>query len=157
MQIRPVTNNDIDRIAEIVRKVGNFNQVEIDTAMELVHAAVKDPKASGYLASVVEDNGAVQGYVCYGPVPLTEGTYDLYWIAVDPATQGKGYGKALVRFTEQDVRERGGRLLVIETSSQESYGSTVKFYEKTHYELAANLKEYYRPGDDKLIFIKKLR
>lgn len=88
--------------------------------------------------------------------PLTDGTYDLYWIAVDPQTQGSGYGRALLRFAEDDVLQRGGRLLLIETSSQESYGATIRFYEKSGYPLVARIKGFYRPGDDKLIFAKEL-
>ena len=57
---------------------------------------------------------------------------------------------------EADVRRGGGRLLLIETSSQESYGSTIRFYERAGYELVARIPGYYRPGDDKLVFAKSL-
>lgn len=156
MKIRPITKDDLTRVAEILRGVGNFNVNEIEVAVELAEEALQDPEESGYFAYVLEDDGAVRGYVCYGPVPLTEGTYDLYWIAVDASMQGRGYGQTLNRFMEEDIISRGGRILVIETSSAESYGSTIQFYEKSRYELGARLKDFYRPGDDKLIFIKRL-
>jgi ribosomal protein S18 acetylase RimI-like enzyme len=159
MRIRPIEPRDRERILEIVTATGNFTPVEIATAMEVVDEALADPAhpRGDYRAFVLEDERShVAGYECHGPTPLTEGTYDLYWIAVDPACQGSGFGRALLAFAEQDVRATGGRLLLIETSSQESYGDTIRFYEKSGYPLAARIKEFYRQGDDKLIFAKRL-
>jgi ribosomal protein S18 acetylase RimI-like enzyme len=159
MRIRPLAARDRARILELVTATGNFTAAEIDIAMEVVDEALADPTFphGDYRAYVVEDDrGRVAGYECHGPTPLTEGTYDLYWIAVDPASQGAGFGRALLAFAEGDVRATGGRLLLIETSSQESYGATIRFYEKSGYPLAARIKNFYRPGDDKLIFAKEL-
>ncbi len=47
-------------------------------------------------------------------------------------------------------------MLLIETSSQETYGGTIQFYERSGYELVGKIPEYYKPGDDKLIFAKRL-
>ncbi|HYL04623.1 MAG TPA: GNAT family N-acetyltransferase [Thermoanaerobaculia bacterium] len=159
MRIRPLAARDRARILELVTATGNFTAAEIDIAMEVVDEALADPAfpRGDYRAYAAEDDGGkVAGYECHGPTPLTEGTYDLYWIAVDPACQGAGFGRALLAFAEADVRATGGRLLLIETSSQESYGATIRFYEKSGYPLAARIKGYYRPGDDKLIFAKEL-
>jgi ribosomal protein S18 acetylase RimI-like enzyme len=103
-----------------------------------------------------EDGSEVLGYVTFGPTPLTESTYDLYWIAVDKSKHRGGVGKRLMKFTEEEVARRGGRLLLIETSSQETYGGTIQFYERTGYELVGKIKDYYKPADDKLIFVKRL-
>ena len=159
MRIRPLAARDRARILDLVTATGNFTAAEIDVAMEVVDEALADPTfpRGDYRAYVAEDDdGRVAGYECHGPTPLTAGTYDLYWIAVDPAFQGAGFGRALLAFAEADVRATGGRLLLIETSSQESYGATIRFYEKSGYPLAARIKGYYRPGDDKLIFAKEL-
>ena len=99
---------------------------------------------------------AVLGYVCFGPVPLTNGAYSLYWIAVDPGTQGRGVGRALVDYPEAEVTRRRGRLVLIETSSLDKYHPTVRFYERCGYLLLARLTDFYRPGDDKLVFGKYL-
>jgi ribosomal protein S18 acetylase RimI-like enzyme len=160
LRIRPLEPRDRARILEIVTAAGNFTPIEIDTAMEVVDEALADPAGprGDYRVFVAEDDqGRVAGYECHGPTPLTEGTYDLYWIAVDPACQGAGFGRALLRFCEQDVRATDGRLLLIETSSQESYGDTIRFYEKSGYPLVARIRGFYRPRDDKLIFAKELR
>jgi len=157
--IRSLEPGDRSRIAEMVISTGKFNDEEVATALELVDHALKEGEKSGYVFAVLEEGieGApVKGYACYGPTPLTQGVYDLYWIVVDPAAQGKGFGRLITRHVEQDVVSRGGRMLLIETSSQESYGPTVRFYERTGYQLAARVKNFYRIGDDKLIFSKDL-
>ncbi len=101
-------------------------------------------------------NPELRGFACYGPVPLTQGVYDLYWIVVDPAVQKKGHGSNLLKYVQSEVIKKGGRMLLIETSSQESYGATIRFYERNGYQLAARIKDFYRIGDDKLIFSKVL-
>jgi ribosomal protein S18 acetylase RimI-like enzyme len=141
----------------MVVSTGNFNEVEVATAMELVDEALAKGDASGYLFLILEDAAAspdVQGYACYGPVPLTEGVYDLYWIVVDRGGQGRGYGRRLLELVEDQVRRRRGRKLLIETSSQESYGATIRFYERSGYELVARIRDFYKAGDDKLVFSK---
>ncbi len=158
LRIRKLEPGDRPRIAEIVVSSGNFNDVEIATALELVDEALAEGEKSGYMIVVLEDgkNPVVKGYACYGPTPLTEGVYDLYWIAVDPSAQGKGFGQRLLKYVEQDVGKRGGRMLLIETSSHEIYGATIRFYERSGYELVARIKNFYRIGDDKLVFSKEL-
>ncbi len=160
MHIRPLKPADRSRIGEMVVSSGNFNAVEIETALELVDEALRAGEASGYIIAVLEDKKEdpdVMGYACYGPTPLTQGVYDLYWIVVDPAAQGKGFGRLLIEYVERDVVKRGGRMLLIETSSQETYRATIRFYEQTGYELVARIKNFYRIGDDKLVFSKELK
>ncbi len=160
VRIRSLKPTDRSRIEEMVVSSGNFNSVEIETALELVDEALKRGEASGYIFAVLEgkkESPAVKGYACYGPAPLTQGVYDLYWIVVDPADQGKGFGRFLIEHVERDVVRRGGRMLLIETSSQETYGATIRFYERSGYELVARIKNFYRIGDDKLVFSKDLK
>jgi len=84
------------------------------------------------------------------------GSYDLYWIAVDPATQGRGLGRLLVDAAEQHVRGLGGRRMFIDTSSRPDYAATRSFYERCGYACEATLRDYYAPGDGKAIFAKDL-
>jgi ribosomal protein S18 acetylase RimI-like enzyme len=158
VRIRKLEPGDRPRIAEIVGSSGNFNDAEIATALELVDEALAEGEKSGYFVVVLEDgkNPVVKGYACYGPTPLTQGVYDLYWIAVDPGDQGRGFGQLLLKFVERDVVKRGGRMLLIETSSQETYGPTIRFYERSGYELVARIKNFYRIGDAKMVFSKEL-
>ena len=100
--------------------------------------------------------GGLAGYACYGPTPLTDGTYDLYWMAVAPGCRRRKYGQDLIGWVEDGVRQSGGRLIVVETSSQEKYAGTRSFYARMGYEAAARIRDYYRAGDDLVIFRKSL-
>ena len=147
-------------VFRILENAGNFTPEEVATALELIDEWLELGEHSGYLTYVLEsrgeDSSEVLGYVSFGPTPLTESTYDLYWIAVDKSKHRGGVGKRLMKFTEEETVRRGGRMLLIETSSQETYGGTIQFYERSGYELVGKIPEYYKPGDDKLIFAKTL-
>src|SRR3954464_15492831 len=158
--IRPLVAADRSGVFRILENAGNFTPEEVGTALELIDEWLELGEHSGYLTYVLEsqsdDGSEMLGYVCFGPTPLTESTYDLYWIAVDKSKHRGGVGKRLLKFAEEEIARRGGSMLLVETSSQETYGGTVQFYEKTEYVLVGKIKEYYKPGDDKLIFMKKL-
>jgi D-alanine-D-alanine ligase len=113
--------------------------------------------ASGYSFVVDRDEtGRVVGYACFGPHALTEGTYDLYWLAVDPQMRGRGIAHQLLARVEEDVRSRGGRLLVVETSSTPAYSAARRVYESCGYRLEAEVHDFYGPGDSLVIYTKDL-
>jgi ribosomal protein S18 acetylase RimI-like enzyme len=153
---RPLEPDDRGAVTGILERVRIFSEQEQKIALELIDAWLKSGEASDYLCWVLADNGGVRGYVCIGPTPLTDGTFDLYWIAVDPTTQGCGYGQALVELAEDEARARGGRLLLIETASHDAYASTIRFYERAGYKLVSRIRDFYKKGDDKLTFAKAL-
>jgi ribosomal protein S18 acetylase RimI-like enzyme len=125
--------------------------------MELVDTALDRPEQDDYHPYVlVEESGTIAAYACFGRNPMTAATFDLYWLATRADRMGRGYGKAIVAFIEEEIRRRGGRLLVIETSSKESYGGSRAFYDRIGCTLAARLPDYYDEGDDKLIYLKRL-
>lgn len=155
MKIRPAGQKDRDRILEILVAVARFTDEEVRCAIDLVDQSLAAPEKGEYLVHVLEDH-AVQGYVCFGPTPLTDGVFDLYWIAVDPRQQGQGLGQILLRFVENEVRKENGRMLLIETSSKETYGPTLRFYERSGYAEISRIKDFYRIEDDKIVFCKKL-
>jgi len=155
--IRKLSAEDRPAVATIVRDVGNFSPAEIECALELIDIYLNQPEQRDYHVIVAEiAEAGVCGYACWGPTPLTHGTYDLYWIATHPGVQGRGVGQALMNHVEDKVRTEHGRLLVLETSSKESYGKTVGFYHRLGYEPASRIQDFYDVGDDKLIFIKRL-
>jgi len=158
--IRPLVAGDRSGVFRILENAGNFTPAEVGIALELIDEWLELGEHSGYLTYVLEgrdpEKSEVLGYVCFGPTPLTESTFDLYWIAVDKSKHRGGVGKRLLKFSEEEVIRRGGKMLLIETSSQETYGGTIQFYERTGYELVGKIPEYYKPGDDKLIFAKRL-
>ncbi len=156
--LRPMAKDDRESVLELIRATGFFTEAEVQVAAELIDIYLNNPDQRDYHIVVVEDErGKVAGYMTYGPTPLTEGTWDLYWIAVSPEAQGKGYGRQLIIWLEDRVRESGGRLILIETSSQPKYLPTRKFYEKLGYAEIARIPDFYRPGDDRVIFGKYFR
>ncbi|MBK7824413.1 N-acetyltransferase [Nannocystis sp.] len=156
MGIRRVAADDAPRIHAILVATGVFTPAEVECADELVAEAIHQPEKGDYLVHVLEHDGVVVGYVCYGATPLTDGTYDLYWIAVDPACHGHGHGQRLIAFVESELRSSGGRLLLIETSGKDSYGPTQSFYLRCGYRELARIPGFYRPGDDKIVYGKYL-
>ncbi|MEW6721232.1 MAG: GNAT family N-acetyltransferase [Thermodesulfobacteriota bacterium] len=157
-RIRPIEPGDRGPIRDLIAGTHAFKPFEVDVAMELVDVALTQKGQDDYHPFVLaEEDGAVAAYACFGKNPMTKSTFDLYWIATRADRMGKGYGKAMVEFVVEEVRRRGGKLLVIETSSQESYGTTRLFYDRIGATLAATLPDYYDEGDDKLIYLLPVR
>ncbi len=155
MKLRGFSPNDRTNLASMLGRIDDFSEDDQALAMELIDFSIDRPEQKDYLYFLaVDENEHLIGYVCYGPTPLTEGTFDLYWIAVDPAFAGQGIGTRLLQAVEQDVRDRRGRMLIIETSSSEHYESTRQFYLKKGYQLAETIPDFYRPGEDRVTFIK---
>jgi ribosomal protein S18 acetylase RimI-like enzyme len=156
--------HDRARVAELLVSTNAFSRDEIAVALELFDASIADDRLVGADDALVRDYefvGAFDGdrligYSCVGPTPATDGTFDLYWLAVDPAAQGKGVGRALVREVERDLRSRGARLLLVETSSRPDYENTRAFYARCGYIEAARIKDFYAPADDRIMLTTRL-
>ena len=158
MKIRPIIEKDRQAVFEIIHLTGMFTNEEERVANEVIDACFADPSQRDYVVDVIEnEHGAIVGYMCYGPTPMTEGVVDLYWMAVHPGKHRQGYGKALVQWLEKTVRENKGRLIVIETSSRDKYATTRNFYQRLGYVENARIRDFYRPGDDLLIYVKYLK
>lgn len=149
---------DGPQIHALSAAAGVFGQKEIECVDELWQEYLdRGSGRSGYYWMVDRDeDGRVLGYACYGPRPLTCGTFDLYWIAVDRSVRRRGVGRRLLAAVEEAIRKLGGRLIVVETSGQPEYEATRRFYRANNYLLEATLKDFYREGDDLLIFTKRL-
>lgn len=155
MTIRPLEARDRPRLAEIVRHAGNFSDEEVETALELIDDSIASKNKGDYIVFVIDEDG-VKGYVCIGPASLAQGVYDLYWIVVDAAARGRQYGQRLLRFAEEEVKRRGGRMVLIETSSLPEYEGTRRFYLAAGYPEVARVPNFYKPGDDKIIYAKEV-
>ncbi|PIS27719.1 MAG: GNAT family N-acetyltransferase [Candidatus Marinimicrobia bacterium CG08_land_8_20_14_0_20_45_22] len=132
-----------------------FSSEEVNVAMELIDVCLNQKEQKDYKIHVATDEtDSIVGYVCYGPTPATVGTFDLYWIVVDVVCQNQGIGKQLLQFVEGEVSRKVGRLIIIETSSVEKYLPTRGFYLRNGYTIAAQIKDFYREGDDRVIFVK---
>ena len=159
--IRGITAADTGALRHLLRSVSVFEPHEISVAEELLAEALSGNP--DYVIHVAEGSRDVSdisaargivGYVCHGHNPVTDALYDLYWIAVDPAAQGLGIGRALITHAENGVRDKGGRGIVIETSTRPEYASARRLYEKCGYRKAAEVPDFYKPGDGLLIYLK---
>ena len=157
MNIRPMAGKDRATVLKLIHATGMFTEAEEDVAVELIDTYLTQSDQEDYNIDVAEnDTGIVAGYICYGPVPMTEGAIDLYWIAVHPDRHKQGYGKSLIRHVEAVTRQNHGRLILIETSSKEQYAPTRQFYQHTGYQEVSRIRDYYRPGDDRITYCKYL-
>jgi D-alanine-D-alanine ligase len=149
--LRNLTAADRGRIEEISRAVGLFREDEIAVALEVFDGAVAG--SPDYLALGAEHDGRLAGWICWGPTPCTLGTYDLYWMAVDPALHGAGIGSAMVRAMERRLAG-AARLIVVETAGRPEYAPTRAFYEALGYRVASRIPDFYAPGDDQVVYVK---
>jgi ribosomal protein S18 acetylase RimI-like enzyme len=138
--IRAVRSGDLEGILGLARRTGVFTSEEVAVVKELVEAELNDPQQREYRSLLAEADGHVVGFVCYGPAPMTEGTYDLYWIFVHPSYQ----------------RHAIGRLLTVDTSSTEPYSAARRFYQRRGFGQVAEVRDYYRVGDSRLTYVKLL-
>jgi len=151
------TEADGSQIHDITARAGVFNQEEIDSVPEMFHEYLNlGAEGSGYHFIVYRDGEQVLGFSIYGYRDLTDGVFDLYWIAVDPNTRRNGVGRALLTASEEAVREMGGRIIIAETSGTVEYESTREFYIRMGYENEATIKDFYSVGDDLKIFTKRV-
>ncbi len=157
MKIRPLLEKDRARLLSLLIRTRAFTSAEIDVAMELIDSVLKDPAQKDYqIDCMVDDQDRVVGYICHGPTPIAQGTFDLYWIAVDPDFQEHGVGSKLLGFLEEGVKARGGRMILADTSTIPQYDKTKKFYVKNGFQEVAKIPDYYHPGNDRITFCRRL-
>ncbi|HUP24961.1 MAG TPA: GNAT family N-acetyltransferase [Thermoanaerobaculia bacterium] len=152
-----VRATDGDSAARLVRDTGYFREDEVAVARELIEESLARGAASGYeLLFADRADGSLAGYACYGRIPLTESSFDLYWIAVDATEQGRGLGRWLLAESERRIAAAGGTQVFVETSGRQQYEPTRIFYERTGYHVAARFANFYAPGDDKVVYVRRL-
>lgn len=147
---------DLEAVRAILVSSRFFSMEEVSVAVELVQERLSVGIRSGYHFIFAETGTEVVGYTCFGPIPLTLSSHDLYWIAVCDACRGQGIGGELLRRTEGRVRELGGDRLYIETSSRRQYDPTRAFYERHGYRAEAVMEDFYAPGDHKVVYVKRI-
>jgi ribosomal protein S18 acetylase RimI-like enzyme len=161
---RDLLNSDRSSLEALLVATGFFNAEELEVALELVDDRLHNGPASHYRFLVAATGDAagggaqqVSGYASWGPIPGTVSSVDLYWIAVHPAAQGLGIGRALLDAAEAWVREEGRDRVWVETSSRPQYAPTRSFYHACGYQEAARLPDFYGPADAKVVLLKVLR
>ena len=151
-----VIPNDVKQVETLVKGTGFFSSEEIGIARELVEAHLEKGSASGYHFLFAERVHQMIGYTCFGPIPATQSSFDLYWIALHSCARGQGIGRLLNARTEQIVSSMGGQRIFAETSGRSQYEPTRAFYRRCGYHEAAILEDFYAPCDAKYIYVKDL-
>jgi GNAT superfamily N-acetyltransferase len=151
--------SDAVAVGTLVAATGFFSADERLIAIELVEETLARGKDSGYeflFADDPERRGQLLAYTCYGPIPATQSSFDLYWIAVAPGQQRQGIGQQLMRETERLARKQGAARMFVDTAGRAGYAPTRAFYERMGYHVEASITDFYAAGDAKLIYAKNL-
>lgn len=156
MIVREMVASDREAAREALTACGVFSAEEIGVALDLLDEGLAGELDDSYSFLAAELEGKVRGYVCIGRTPLTVSTWHLYWIVVHPSAQRGGVGRALQTRTEDFIRARGGERLVLETSGRADYERARQFYLSAGYEEAGRIRDYYKQGDDCVLFCKRL-
>jgi ribosomal protein S18 acetylase RimI-like enzyme len=159
MRIRNVMSGDRSALHALLRHADLFEPQEIRVAEELIEERLAG--SSDYLIYVAEDETEadgveprLQGFICHGHNPVTDGVHDVYWIVVEPGARRRGLGRALLCYAEDRVREMAGRAITIETSTRPEYQPAQGLYEACGYSRVAEIADFYKPGDAMRTYMK---
>jgi ribosomal protein S18 acetylase RimI-like enzyme len=157
MKIIPPNDGAGPEILAIVSKISQFSKEDQICIAELWQESLNsktDPDRYHFL--VAENDNKIVGFACFGHRPLTQGSYDFYWLGVDPEFQHQGIGHALMNAVEDKIKQAGGYLVILETSSMREYAFTRKAYQNFGYQQVAEIPDFYEPGDGLVIYVKRL-
>ncbi len=149
--VRP---EDVVQVNEILHSSKMFTRDEISTGVELVLERLLRGTSSGYHFLFLDHENMAIGFSCFGPIACTQDAFDLYWIAVRDDHRNSGRGSTLLEKTEEILHTMYARQIYVETSSSAAYAPTRAFYERRGYREGARLRDFYRPGDDKIVYVK---
>jgi len=148
-----VLPGDAQAVKEMAESTGFFYDFEIPVAVELVEDGLINAEHSEYKFLFAEIDGKPVSYTCYGHIMGTEAGYDLFWIITHNDFRGKGIGRIILEETHRIIKELGGKYVIAETSGLEKYTPTRKFYLNFGYKLEAEIRDYYKEGDSKAIYV----
>jgi ribosomal protein S18 acetylase RimI-like enzyme len=151
-----VMAEDVGRVRSLVASTGMFSTSEVDIAGDLVTERLTKGIRSGYHFVLAERGASLVAYACYGPIDGTQGSFDLYWIAVSPDEQRKGLGAQAYARAEAAMRKAGAKHIYVDTSSSDRYAPTRGFYQRMGFVEEARLPDFYAPGDGKVIYVKDI-
>ena len=153
--IRPSTSEDTAALLSISEATKMFKPIELIALREVLDDYHQINQAAGHLCFTLESRGQITGFTCFAEAAMTDRTWYLYWIAVNPAAQGQGLGSQLLQWTETVIQQKYGRQLLIETGSVPHYEPTRRFYLNHRYEQVAVVPDYYAEGDSMVVFRKR--
>jgi len=156
VKIRDILPHDRAHIIRVTEETRAFLPDELVIVGEIIDEYFNDPQGSGYHFLIADHGGDFAGYLCYGPTPLTHGAWDMYWCAVSPQLHGQGIASTLFNMAADDIKKKGGRLILIDTSSNPNYKAARSLYITLGYKHVSTIPDFYNPGDNKETFWKVL-
>jgi ribosomal protein S18 acetylase RimI-like enzyme len=155
--IRPTTPEDVPVLVVLAEASGLFQPDQLEEVREMLAEYFGGNNSdSDHFWITDDDNDEPVGVAYCAPEQMTDGTWNLQLIAVRPDRQGQGRGAALVRYVEDTLTARRARVLLVETSGLESFERTRAFYRKCGYNEEARIRDFYREGEDKIVYRKAL-
>jgi ribosomal protein S18 acetylase RimI-like enzyme len=151
-----VATRDLGAVHHLVVASAVFSREEQAIAVELVQERLQRGASSGYEFLLADRGSDLLGYTCFGRIPGTRSSFDLYWIVTSPGWRHRGLGRMLLTATEERIRAMGGTRVFVDTSSGPAYLPARSLYQHCGYCQEAVLKDYHAPGDDKVIFSRTL-
>jgi acetoin utilization deacetylase AcuC-like enzyme/GNAT superfamily N-acetyltransferase len=151
-----VMPDDVGRVRSLAASTGMFSAAEVDIAGDLVTERLTKGLRSGYHFILAERGSGLVAYACCGPIEGTQGSFDLYWIAVSPEEQRRGLGAQVYARAETAMRKANAKHIYADTSSSDKYAATRGFYQRMGFREEARLPDFYGPGDGKVIYVKEL-
>jgi GNAT superfamily N-acetyltransferase len=155
--VRKTVPRDAPAILRLAAAEPLFSREDREVVEELLLDYLEETEPGDYRFLTAIDGGQVMGFACYGPTPLTRGTFDLYWICVSRRRRRMGYGLALLKGVVRGVRREGGRLIVLDTSARRDFAPTRAFYEHAGFQATGHIPGFYGPGDDLMMYYFPVR
>jgi len=156
VELRAVVPADVGEFLRVSEGSGLFRREELGAVEGMLQGHFAAGEASEQTIQVYELGGRLRGVVCFTERPFADRVWELQMIAVDGVEQRRGVGSGMLRAVEDQVRQRGGRLLLIETSDQGSFERTRQFY-RSHGDVeAARIPDYFADGDGKVSFVRRM-
>jgi ribosomal protein S18 acetylase RimI-like enzyme len=156
VNIRRTRPKNKPKIMLMLKDMSVFRTGELKVAQEVLDDALAHSSKEDYKSYVATENKDIVGWICFGPVPCTLGTFEIYCLVVIPSKQHCGVGSYLMQYATNLIENQKGRMIVVETSGSNRYLSARQFYEKIGYREVSRIRNFYTTGDDKVVYIMHL-
>lgn len=151
-RIRAVIQDDISELKKVIESSELFPPEYLD---EMISDYLNNPDSEEIWFTYIDNNKPIAIGYCV-PEKFTEGTYNLLSLGVLKEWQGKGIASEMLNYIEQELKQKGARILIIETSSDVAQLPARSLYLKNQYAQEAVIRDFWKDGEDKIVFWKKL-
>lgn len=156
MKTRIVAKDDYEAMLELFKAITLFTDDERLVIKELLDTYLFNETQKDYLFYVSTSEKQLTAFICFGPTPMTSNTFDLYWVGTHPEYRRQGLAESLINVMKDYMKSQNAKIIRVETASQDLYSQTVAFYDRLGFQAEARLKDFYRDGDDLIIYTMRL-